>query len=124
LTLKPPNAERGIVGGSVVADMIGNRIMGVVVDGAVPRRRRNSHPRLRGLCKGRDVAVWQRPVGQRLSKRAPIACGGVVDFPGDIVIADEEESVVVVPPRDAAAVVLKTSEIQRIKSSTKTLAAR
>jgi len=116
------NAERAVVGGSVVADMIANGIVGLVVDGAV---RDVAEIRTQGF------AMFARALSSRSGSdpsgkgevNAPIACGGVVVFPGDIVIADEE-GVVVVPRRDAAAVALKSSEIQRIKGSTQALAAR
>jgi regulator of RNase E activity RraA len=116
------NVDRAVLGGSVVADMIANGIAGLIVDGAVrdiAETRSQSFPVFaRGFTSrsGTDRAG-------RGEVNAPIACGGVVVFPGDIVLASEE-GVVVVPRRDGPGVAKAAATVQGTKGSTRELAKR
>lgn len=93
---------RAILGGAVGMHMVHHGVAGLVVDGAVRDIRE-----FRAL----GFPVMARAVTPRSGTSAggygevnvPIACGGVVVHPGDLVIGDEE-GLVVVPRRWVAAV--------------------
>lgn len=116
------NTERAVLGGSIVADMIAHGIAGLVIDGAV-----------RDIAEIRELGlpVFARALSSRsgtdLSGKGevnvPIACGGVVVFPGDIILADQE-GIVVVPRRDASLVAAHAAEVQKKKGSIAELATR
>ncbi len=85
-----------MIGGNIALGMQARGIRGFVIDGAV---RDVSELRDLGFPTfARGVAVAAADLGgPRGEVNVPIACGGVVVNPGDIVIADED-GIVVVPP--------------------------
>jgi regulator of RNase E activity RraA len=93
---------RALLGGAVGMHMVQRGIKGLIVDGAV-----RDVAEFRSL----DLPVMARAVTPRSGTSSagwgdvnvPIACGGVVVMPGDIIVGDDE-GLVVVPRRSAAAV--------------------
>jgi RraA family protein len=95
--------ERATLGGSVAMHMAHRNVAGLVVDGAV-----RDVAEMREL----DFPVMARAVTPRSGTtgagwgevNVPVACGGVVVHPGDLIVGDEE-GLVVVPRAWAQAVV-------------------
>lgn len=93
---------RALLGGAIGMHMVHRGIRGLIVDGAV-----RDVAEFRSL----DFPVMARAVTPRSGTspagwgdvNVPIACGGAVVMPGDIVVGDDE-GLVVVPRRSAAAV--------------------
>ncbi len=96
--------SRAILGGVVGMHMVHRGVAGLVVDGAV-----------RDVAEFRALGlpVWARAVTPRSGSsdagagevNVPVACGGAVVVPGDVIVADEEGAVVV--PRLSAVSVAK-----------------
>lgn len=97
--------ERATLGGAVAMHMVNRGVSGLIVDGAIrdvaefrelglPIMARAITPR-----SGTTIAGWG-------DVNVPIACGGAVVNPGDIVVGDEE-GLVIVPRRSAAAIIRK-----------------
>jgi regulator of RNase E activity RraA len=88
---------RAILGGSVGMQMVHRGVAGLVVDGAV---RDIGEFRAVGLpVMARAVTARSGTTGAGWGEvNVPVACGGVVVHPGDLVIGDEE-GLVVVPRR-------------------------
>lgn len=96
-------------GGNVSLGMSARGILGVIVDGAI-----------RDVSQLREIPfpAWSRgiatPAQNSSSPRGeinfPIACGGVVVNPGDIVVADED-GIVVVPPLAADEILEKAGAV-------------
>lgn len=89
-------------GGNLTRGLQARGIGGFVIDGAirdVSEMRAAGFPIFaRGIATA--VGVVDTPWGE---VNTPIACGGVVVRPGDIILADED-GIVVVPPEEAAAI--------------------
>src|SRR3954451_24452789 len=92
-----------MIGGNIARGMRSRGILGFVIDGAV---RDVSELRDLGFPTfARGVATAAADLGgPRGEVNVPIACGGVVVNPGDIIVADED-GIVVVPPSIADQVV-------------------
>lgn len=88
-----------MVGGNISLGMQARGVRGLIIDGAV-----RDVSELRDLAFptfARGVASAAADLGApRGEVNVPIACGGVVVNPGDIVVADED-GVVVIPPSSA-----------------------
>jgi regulator of RNase E activity RraA len=98
-----------MLGGNISLGMKARGIKGFVIDGAV-----RDVSELRELAFptfARGVAVAAADLGgPRGEVNVPIACGGVVVNPGDIIVGDED-GVVVVPPDFAEAVLAGISAL-------------
>ena len=114
--------ERAVLGGNVAIDLANRGVAAVVVDGAVrdvgelaalglPVFARGAIPR-----SGTTGAGWGEV-------NVPVACGGVVVFPGDIVVGDRD-GLVVVPAPDAADVIRKAESVEREKGRPERVAER
>ena len=94
--------EFAMWGGNLTRGLKARQLSGFVIDGAirdVSEMRADDFPVFaRGVATA--VGAVDAPWGE---VNVPVACGGAVVRPGDIVIADED-GVVVVPPEEAAAI--------------------
>ena len=89
--------ERAILGGSVGMHMVHRGIRGLVVDGAV--RDVREFEALAFPVMARAITPRSGSTGAGFGEvNVPVACGGVVVHPGDLVIGDNE-GLVVVPRR-------------------------
>ena len=109
---------RTAVGGFLMSKkMISKGAAGVVVDGAWRDRAEITEARFPVYCR-----AWQ-PGGPHKdvpgSVNVPVACGGIVVHPGDIMVGDDDGVVVV--PRDSADAVLALAKEIRAKEN-KTIA--
>jgi len=89
------NVNHALLGDNVCRGMKARGIKALVADGCV---------RDRGTIQEDDFPVWSRGVALVMGAiqgggevNVPIACGGVVVNPGDLVVADED-GIVVIPP--------------------------
>lgn len=115
----PFSTGHAVWGGNLAFGTRSRGIAGLVVDGSV---RDVGEIREVGLPTfARDIATAAAPVHSPQGEvNVPIACGGVVVFPGDIVVADED-GIVVIPPthldqvlEDTDAVLAKAHSVQEI----------
>lgn len=105
--------ERAVLGGNRIMDAMGQDVAALVVDGMV---RDVQEARMTGVplfAAGVTPRSGTTESG-RGEVNGPIACGGVVVFPGDVVVGDED-GVVVVPADDAETVLNSALEIQSQK---------
>lgn len=117
----PFSTGHAVWGGNLAFGTKSRGIAGLIVDGSV---RDVAEIRNVGLPTfARDIATAAAPIHAPQGEvNVPIACGGVVVFPGDIVVADED-GIVVLPPAhidqilaDADAVLGKAHSVQEILS--------
>jgi regulator of RNase E activity RraA len=105
------STEFALWGGNLTRGLKARGICGFVIDGAirdVSEMRTAQFPVFaRGIATA--VGVVDVPWGE---VNTPIACGGAVVRPGDIVLADED-GIVVVPPEEAAAIAEATRDLIR-----------
>lgn len=115
----PFSTGHAVWGGNLAFGTKSRGIAGLIVDGSV---RDVGEIREVGLPTfARDIATAAAPVHSPQGEvNVPIACGGVVVFPGDIVVADED-GIVVLPPEhideileDTDAVIAKARNVQEI----------
>lgn len=115
----PFSTGHAVWGGNLAFGTKSRGIIGLIVDGSV---RDVGEIRSVGLPTfARDIATAAAPIHSPQGEvNVPIACGGVVVFPGDIVVADED-GIVVLPPahveeilEDADAVLAKARSVQEI----------
>lgn len=108
------NPTTAIVGGNVCRGMAHRGLAGMIVDGAI-----------RDVSEIRedDFPVWARSIATASSAadgpgdvNVPIACGRVVVFPGDIVVADED-GIAVVRPSDAEGVLERIKDLKASHSA-------
>lgn len=95
------NVHHALLGGNVCRGLKARGLAGLVADGAirdVTEIRDDAFP-----VFARGVALVMGAIEGAGEVNVPIACGGVVVNPGDIVVADAD-GVVVVPPHAAVAV--------------------
>ena len=101
--------ETGCLGEMLIGYLKQQGGLGVVVDGSV-----RDMPRLLAL----DVGVWSNATTPNSATQGslypwafevPIACGGVLVLPGDVVLADDDGVVVI--PRQLAALVVEQSQL-------------
>jgi regulator of RNase E activity RraA len=103
--------DAGVAGDVLCARMVARRVQGLVTDGA-----------LRDVVgvEGTGLPVWSAGVsapapGNALTFidwGAPIACGGVAIFPGDVIVADRDGAVVI-PQAMVEAIAAEAEEIER-----------
>ncbi|HET9015897.1 MAG TPA: hypothetical protein VFN57_09885 [Thermomicrobiaceae bacterium] len=103
------NPTAAVIGGNICRGMVHRGVAGLVVDGAL---RDVSEIRADGLPSfARHVATFAGPKDGPGEVNVPVACGGVVVNPGDIVVADED-GIVVVPPERAAEVLERVARVE------------
>ena len=99
----------GIFGEMMLTYFMGKGGVGVVIDGCI-----RDYPHAKGL----DLGLWLKGVTPNYHRQTnifpfavntPIACGGRLVMPGDIIVADDDGAVVV-PVAMAADVVKKAGE--------------
>jgi regulator of RNase E activity RraA len=115
----PFSTGHAVWGGNLAFGTKSRGVSGLVVDGSV---RDVGEIQSVGLATfARDIATAAAPVHAPQGEvNVPIACGGVVVFPGDIVVADED-GIVVLPLghveailEDADAVLAKAASVQEV----------
>lgn len=104
------NMTSAFVGSNMLRGLLHRGVAGFILDGA-----------LRDVCEiradglpvfARGITTAAGPDGPDAGEvNFPIACGGVVVNPGDIVVADED-GIVVVPPADVDEVLAATTALQ------------
>lgn len=98
-----------LVGGNVCRGIVHRGLVGLIADGAV---RDASEIREEGLPTfARGITTVMGPIEGPGEVNVPIACGGVVVNPGDIIVADED-GIVVVPEKDAEEVLAETAKLE------------
>ncbi len=122
LVVTAPNSESNAVwGGNLAFGTKSRGIAGLIVDGGI---RDVSEIRDVGLpTYARHITTAAAPVHSPQGEvNVPIACGGVVVFPGDIVVADED-GIVILPPEhvddilsDTDGVLAKAAAVQELLS--------
>ena len=98
-----------MIGGNIALGMQARGIVGFVIDGAVRDVSELRELAFPTFARGTATAAADLG-GPRGEVNVPIACGGVVVNPGDIVVADED-GIVVVPPAIAADVAAGVGEL-------------
>lgn len=93
-----------VLGGNLAKGLADKGLAGVVIDGAVRDWREIEGHGLPVLARGFTLAASPK-TGQG-EVNVPVACGGVVVHPGDVIVADSN-GVVVVPREGAEAVARK-----------------
>jgi len=98
-----------LVGGNVCRGLVHRGLAGLVADGAV---RDASEIQQDGLATfARGITTVMGPIDGPGEVNVPIACGGVVVNPGDIVVADED-GIVVIRPSEADEVLAETAKLE------------
>lgn len=98
-----------LFGGHIAHALTVRQLAGVVVDGAVRDVSELQHEGLPVFARGTAVIVGGHDgVGEI---NVPVACGGVVVNPGDIIVGDED-GIVVIPQREAIAVLREVVELK------------
>jgi regulator of RNase E activity RraA len=92
------NTNHALLGGNVCRGMKARGIVGLVADGAVRDRSEIQEDDFSVFVRG--VALIMGAIQGGGEVNVPIACGGVVVNPGDIIVADED-GVVAIPPARA-----------------------
>ena len=97
-----------LIGGNVARGLAHRGLAGFICDGAV---RDGTEIREDGLPTfARRVTTMMGPIDGPGEVNVPIACGGVVVRPGDIIVADED-GIVVIPPADAEEILEATTKL-------------
>ncbi|HET8568767.1 MAG TPA: RraA family protein [Candidatus Limnocylindria bacterium] len=95
-----------LVGGNVCRGLVHRGLAALIADGAV---RDAGEIRRDGLPTfARGITTVMGPIDGPGEVNVPVACGGVVVEPGDIVVADED-GIVVIRPSDAEEVLAETA---------------
>lgn len=115
-------AERAVMGGNRIMDAAARGAQALVVDGMVRDRAEIEMSGLTVFCAGVTPRSGSTDLG-RGEVNGPVACGGVVVFPGDVVVGDED-GVVVVPALEAEEVLERAFEIQARKGGRDDVEAR
>jgi 4-hydroxy-4-methyl-2-oxoglutarate aldolase len=103
-------ASTAMLGGNISLGMQRRGIKAFVIDGAV--RDRSEIRELQFPTFARAVVATAADLGGPLGEvNVPIACGGVVVNPGDIIVADED-GIVVVPPAFADEIVAAVDALE------------
>lgn len=92
------NTNHALLGGNVCRGMKSRGIAALVADGAVRDRSEIQEDDFPVFVRG--IALIMGAIQGGGEVNVPIACGGVVVDPGDIIVADED-GVVVIPPARA-----------------------
>jgi len=116
------DTSRAVLGGSVAMRLQKAGLTGAVVDGSV-RDVTEIHA-IGFPTFARAAVVRSGSTSSGTGEiNGPVACGGVVVLPGDIVVADEE-GIAIVPFADATAVLERAREVQSKKGSRSEAASR
>ena len=109
LVINARGSLRGaLIGGNVCRGLVHRGLAGVVMDGAI---RDVTEVQQDGLpVYARGISAMMGPIDGPGEVNVPIACGHVVVYPGDIVVADAD-GVVVVRPHDAERIVQETRKL-------------
>ena len=97
-----------LIGGNVARGLAHRGLVGFVTDGAV--RDVTEIRELDFPTFARGVTTMMGPIDGPGEVNVPVACGGVVVNPGDIVVADED-GVVVVLPTEAEEILKATADL-------------
>jgi regulator of RNase E activity RraA len=98
-----------LVGGNVCRGLVHRGLAGLIADGAVRDAGEIQRDGLATFARG--VTTVMGPIDGPGEVNVPIACGGVVVHPGDIVIADED-GIVVVRPDEAEEILAATAKLE------------
>lgn len=104
------NTDHALLGGNVCRAMKSGGIAALVADGAVRDRSEIEEDGFPVFVRG--VALIMGAIQGGGEVNVPIACGGVVVNPGDIIVADED-GVVVVPAGEAENVLQAVKALKR-----------
>lgn len=104
--------HHALLGGSLGMCLKRRGVAGAVVDGAVRDFRQHQEVGFPLFARGLALNSGPEPGGPG-EINVPVAFGGCVVFPGDIIVADEE-GIVVVPPAHAQEIL---SRVARLKES-------
>jgi regulator of RNase E activity RraA len=95
------DTRHALFGGHIAHALKVRELAGVIVDGAIRDVSELQDEALRVFARGTALIVGGHDGPGEVN--VPIACGGVVVNPGDIIVADED-GIVVIPRQDAAIV--------------------
>ena len=98
-----------LVGGNVCRGLLHRGLAGLVADGAVRDASEIQQDGLPTFARG--ITTVMGPIDGPGEVNVPIACGGVVVNPGDIVVADED-GIVVIRPTEAEEVLAETAKLE------------
>jgi regulator of RNase E activity RraA len=98
-----------LVGGNVCRGLVHRGLAGLIADGAVRDASEIQQDGLPTFARG--ITTVMGPIDGPGEVNVPIACGGVVVNPGDIVVADED-GIVVVRPSEAEEVLAETAKLE------------
>jgi len=102
-------------GGNVSRGMKARGVCATIIDGMARDKTEIAETDYPVFARG--IAVASAPaVEARGEINVPIACGGVVVNPGDIVVADED-GIVVIPPTEAEDVLQRVGELETLFES-------
>ncbi|MGI8516714.1 MAG: RraA family protein [Acidimicrobiia bacterium] len=118
----PAAVAHAVWGGNLAYGTKSRGVAGLIIDGAV---RDVSEIRDVGLPTfARHIVTMAAPIFTPQGEvNVPIACGGVVVFPGDIIIADDD-GIVVVPPAYAGQVMEATDAVNAKAASVQEILGR
>ncbi len=118
----PSAVSHAVWGGNLAFGTKSRGVSALIIDGAI---RDVSQLREVGLpVFARHVVTAAAPVySPKGEVNVPIACGGVVVFPGDIIVADED-GIVVVPPTNVDQVLAEADAVKAKAESVQDLLAR
>ena len=103
------NTHYAMLGGNVCTGLMHRGVAGAIVDGAV--RDVEQTQKAGFAVHARGLAINAGPMEGPGEVNVPVAFGGTVIFPGDIIVADME-GIVAVPPAHAAAVLERVDALQ------------
>ena len=98
-----------LVGGNACRGLVHRGLAGLIADGAVRDAGEIQRDGLATFARG--VTTVMGPIDGPGEVNVPIACGGVVVHPGDIVIADED-GIVVLRPDEAEEILGATAKLE------------
>jgi len=98
-----------LVGGNVCRGLMHRGLAGLIADGAVRDASEIQQDGLPTFARG--VTTLMGPIDGPGEVNVPIACGGVVVNPGDIIVADED-GIVVIRPSEAEEVLAETARLE------------
>jgi 4-hydroxy-4-methyl-2-oxoglutarate aldolase len=118
----PSAVTHAVWGGNLAYGTKSRGVSALIVDGAI---RDVSQLREVGLpVFARDIVTAAAPVHSPKGEvNVPVACGGVVVFPGDIIVADED-GIVVVPPANVDQVLAEADAVKAKAASVQDLLAQ
>jgi regulator of RNase E activity RraA len=109
LVINARGSLRGaLIGGNVCRGLLHRGLAGVVADGAVRDAEEISGDGLPVYARG--LSAMMGPVEGPGEVNVPIACGQVVVYPGDIIVADAD-GIVAIRPHDVEAIAAATERL-------------